>query len=61
VQAARVNTVKVPKEMTLVQFNRLVSVVRYHSRSSRRSMGSMGATATLRAGQLAKQVVGGIK
>jgi hypothetical protein len=60
VQAARLQTVKVPKEMTLEQFNRQfpssISIAQLAAIN-----GVDGASSTLRAGQLAKQVVGGVK
>jgi len=60
VQAARLNTVKVPKEMTLEQFNR-----QFPSSIPLTQLAAIngvdGASSTLRAGQLAKQVVGGVK
>lgn len=60
VQAARLNTVKVPKEMTLEQFNRQfpssIPITQLAAIN-----GVDGASSTLRAGQLAKQVVGGVK
>ena len=60
VQAARLNTVKVPKEMTLEQFNR-----QFPSSIPLAQLAAIngvdGANSTLRAGQLAKQVVGGVK
>ena len=60
VQAARLNTVKVPKEMTLEQFNR-----QFPSSIPMAQLAAIngvdGASSTLRAGQLAKQVVGGVK
>lgn len=60
VQPARVNVVKVPREMTLEQFNR-----QFPSSISMAQLavinGVDGESATLRSGQLAKQVVGGVK
>jgi predicted Zn-dependent protease len=60
VQAARLNSVKVPKEMTLEQFNR-----QFPSSISMTQLAAIngveGPSSTLRAGQLAKQVVGGVK
>lgn len=60
VQAARVQVVKVPREMTLEQFNR-----QFPSSIGMAQLAAIngvdGGTAMLRSGQLAKQVVGGVK
>lgn len=60
VQPARLKAVRVPKEMTLEQFNR-----QFPSSISMAQLAAIngvdGASSTLRSGQLAKQVVGGVK
>jgi predicted Zn-dependent protease len=60
VQAARVQVVKVPREMTLEQFNR-----QFPSSIGMAQLAAINGldagTSMLRAGQLAKQVVGGVR
>ena len=60
VQAARVQVVKVPRDMSLEQFNRqFPSSIAMAQLATINGVDSAGAT--LRAGQLAKRVVGGLK